>query len=104
VLRPVWEATGGADGRVSIEVDPRIAHDTGRAVAEARALWRLVDRPNLFVQIPVPPSLHRRAGHAGPARGPGPYRVRWVGDTADCHQAPQPSQAAILAEVLQDTT
>ena len=53
VLRPVYEATGGVDGRVSIEVDPRIAHDTGRTVAEARALWWLVDRPNLFVKIPA---------------------------------------------------
>jgi transaldolase len=38
VLRPVHEMTAGADSRVSIEVDPRIAHDTGRTVAEARAL------------------------------------------------------------------
>jgi transaldolase len=53
VLRPVYEATGGVDGRVSIEVDPRIAHDTERTVAEARALWWLVDRPNLFVKIPA---------------------------------------------------
>ena len=53
VLRPVYDATGGVDGRVSIEVDPRIAHDTGRTVAEARALWWLVDRPNLFVKIPA---------------------------------------------------
>src|SRR5579875_3501967 len=53
VLRPVYEATGGVDGRVSIEVDPRVAHDTARTVAEARALWWLVDRPNLFVKIPA---------------------------------------------------
>jgi transaldolase len=53
VLRPVYEATDGVDGRVSIEVDPRIAHDTQRTVAEARSLWRLVDRPNLFVKIPA---------------------------------------------------
>ncbi|MGH3216916.1 MAG: transaldolase family protein, partial [Trebonia sp.] len=53
VLRPVYEATGGVDGRVSIEVDPRSAHDTGRTVAEARALWWLVDRPNLFIKIPA---------------------------------------------------
>ena len=53
VLRPVYEATGGVDGRVSIEVDPRIAHDTQRTIAEARALWWLVDRPNLFVKIPA---------------------------------------------------
>jgi len=53
VLRPAYETTGGVDGRVSIEVDPRIAHDTERTIAEARALWWLVDRPNLFVKIPA---------------------------------------------------
>ena len=53
VLRPVYDATGGADGRVSIEVDPRISRDLGQTVAEARALWWLVDRPNLFVKIPA---------------------------------------------------
>jgi transaldolase len=53
VLRAAYEATGGVDGRVSIEVDPRIAHDTERTIAEARALWWLVDRPNLFVKIPA---------------------------------------------------
>jgi transaldolase len=53
VLRPVYDATGGVDGRVSIEVDPRIARDTAKTVAEARALWWLVDRPNLFIKIPA---------------------------------------------------
>lgn len=53
VLRPVFEATGGRDGRVSIEVDPRIAHHARPTIAEARALWWLVDRPNLFVKIPA---------------------------------------------------
>ena len=53
VLAPVHEATGGRDGRVSIEVDPRLARDTARTVAEARALWWLVDRPNLFIKIPA---------------------------------------------------
>jgi transaldolase len=53
VLRPVYEATGGTDGRVSIEVDPRLAHDTDATIAEARALWWQVDRPNLFVKIPA---------------------------------------------------
>ena len=53
VLRPVYDATAGRDGRVSIEVDPRIAQDTARTVAEARALWWLVDRPNLFIKIPA---------------------------------------------------
>ncbi|HEU0131492.1 MAG TPA: transaldolase [Mycobacteriales bacterium] len=53
LLRPVYERSGGADGRVSIEVDPRLAHDGERTVAEARALWWLVDRPNLFIKIPA---------------------------------------------------
>ncbi|HET6911236.1 MAG TPA: transaldolase [Mycobacteriales bacterium] len=53
VLRPVYERTDGADGRVSIEVDPRLAHDTVATIAEARALWWAVDRPNLFIKIPA---------------------------------------------------
>ena len=53
VLRPVYDATSGIDGRVSLEVDPRIAGDTARTIAEARALWWLVDRPNLFIKIPA---------------------------------------------------
>jgi len=53
VLRPVYDATSGVDGRVSIEVDPRIARDTAKTIAEARALWWLVDRPNLFIKIPA---------------------------------------------------
>jgi transaldolase len=53
VLRPAYEASGGVDGRVSIEVDPRLAHDTEATIAEARALWWMVDRPNLFIKIPA---------------------------------------------------
>ena len=53
VLRPVYDATDGIDGRVSLEVDPRLAGDTARTIAEARALWWLVDRPNLFIKIPA---------------------------------------------------
>ncbi|MFC4532779.1 transaldolase [Sphaerisporangium dianthi] len=54
VLRPVFDATGGVDGRVSIEVDPRLATDTAeKTLAEARALWWLVDRPNVHIKIPA---------------------------------------------------
>jgi transaldolase len=53
VLRPGYDASGGVDGRVSIEVDPRLARDTARTIAEARALWWQVDRPNLFIKIPA---------------------------------------------------
>src|SRR5919199_53203 len=53
VMRPAYDASRGVDGRVSIEVDPRLANDTPRTIAEAKALWWLVDRPNLFIKIPA---------------------------------------------------
>jgi transaldolase len=53
ILRPVFDATGGQDGRVSIEVDPRLAHNTAATVAEAKQLAWLVDRPNTFIKIPA---------------------------------------------------
>jgi transaldolase len=53
VMRPAYDASRGVDGRVSIEVDPRLAADTERTNAEAKALWWLVDRPNLFIKIPA---------------------------------------------------
>ncbi|MFF4018942.1 transaldolase [Streptomyces sp. NPDC001843] len=56
ILHPVYEKTGGRDGRVSIEVDPRLAHDTKATVAEARQLAWLVDRPNVMIKIPATPA------------------------------------------------
>jgi transaldolase len=53
VLRPIFDRTGGKDGRVSIEVDPRIAHDSHRTTAEANGLKWLVDRPNVMIKIPA---------------------------------------------------
>ena len=53
VLRPVYDATDGVDGRVSIEVDPRLAKDTKNTIASARLLWWLVDRPNMYIKIPA---------------------------------------------------
>ncbi|MEU8851620.1 transaldolase [Streptomyces sp. NPDC048564] len=53
ILRPVYDATEGRDGRVSIEVDPRLAHDTTATIAEARQLAWLVDRPNVMIKIPA---------------------------------------------------
>jgi transaldolase len=53
LLRPVWEQTGGADGYVSIEVDPTLAYDPEATVAEAARLHALIDRPNLLVKIPA---------------------------------------------------
>lgn len=53
VFRPVFEATGGEDGFVSIEVGPQLARDTARSIAEARRLWTACDRPNVMVKIPA---------------------------------------------------
>ncbi len=53
VLAKVYEATDGVDGRVSIEVDPRLAHDTDKTVLQAIELWKIVDRPNLLIKIPA---------------------------------------------------
>jgi transaldolase/glucose-6-phosphate isomerase len=51
-LRGVWDATAGADGYVSLEVSPYLAHDTEATIDEARRLWRAVDRPNLMIKVP----------------------------------------------------
>ncbi|HKE51566.1 MAG TPA: transaldolase [Actinomycetes bacterium] len=56
LLRPANDRTAGVDGRVSIEVDPRLAADTTCTTDEARLLWWLVDRPNAFVKIPATPA------------------------------------------------
>ena len=75
VLAEVYEATDGSDGRVSIEVDPRLARDTQGTIAAARRLWATVDRPNLFIKIPAtveglpaittrPRGGHQRERHA----------------------------------------
>lgn len=53
ILRPVYDASGGTDGRVSIEVDPGLARDTAATVEMAKRLWQTVDRPNLHIKIPA---------------------------------------------------
>lgn len=53
IFRPVFDATDGLDGRVSIEVSPDLAHDTGATVEEAKKLWATVDRPNALIKIPA---------------------------------------------------
>ncbi|HXQ49395.1 MAG TPA: bifunctional transaldolase/phosoglucose isomerase [Thermoplasmata archaeon] len=55
VLRPVFDRTGGKDGFVSLEVSPRLSHDTAGTVAEARRLWDAVRRPNLLIKVPGTP-------------------------------------------------
>jgi transaldolase len=51
-FRPIYDATDGTDGFVSLEVSPSLAHDPERSVAEARHLWRELDRPNVMIKIP----------------------------------------------------
>jgi transaldolase len=53
LLAKAYEASGGADGRVSIEVDPRLAHDTDKTILQAIELWKIVDRPNVLIKIPA---------------------------------------------------
>jgi transaldolase len=53
VLRPQWAASDGVDGRVSIEVDPSLAHNTDATVTQAGELAKIVDRPNVFIKIPA---------------------------------------------------
>jgi transaldolase len=53
VLADTFEATGGVDGRVSIEVSPTLAHDQEATIASAKQLWAEVDRENLFIKIPA---------------------------------------------------
>jgi transaldolase len=53
VLKPVFDATNGVDGRVSIEVAPDLAADTDGTIASAKELWKAVDRENLFIKIPA---------------------------------------------------
>jgi transaldolase/glucose-6-phosphate isomerase len=52
VLRPVWDEAGGADGFVSLEVEPALAHDTDATLTQARELWQAVERPNVMIKIP----------------------------------------------------
>ncbi|WP_432548854.1 transaldolase [Kineococcus sp. SYSU DK004] len=53
VLKPVYDRTEGLDGRVSLEVDPRMARDTVATETSARQLWQAVDRENLYIKIPA---------------------------------------------------
>jgi transaldolase len=55
VLRPVYDETDAADGYVSLEVSPHLAHDTQATIAEARRLRAEVDRPNLMIKVPATP-------------------------------------------------
>ncbi|MEI7549117.1 MAG: transaldolase [Actinomycetes bacterium] len=53
IFQPIFLASGGKDGRVSIEVDPRLAHDTEKTVVQAHKLWNSINRPNLLIKVPA---------------------------------------------------
>lgn len=53
LFREIYENTNGVDGRVSIEVDPRLAHDTQATIDQAKRLWQIIDQPNLMIKIPA---------------------------------------------------
>ena len=53
LFRDIYRTTKGVDGRVSIEVDPRLASDTAGTIAAGRELWRIIDRPNLMIKVPA---------------------------------------------------
>jgi transaldolase len=53
LLRPVYDATGGADGFVSVEVSPELAHDTDATIAQAKELFGRLGRPNVMIKIPA---------------------------------------------------
>ncbi|MCZ7543438.1 MAG: bifunctional transaldolase/phosoglucose isomerase [Anaerolineae bacterium] len=55
LLRPVYDATDGADGYVSLEVSPTLAHDTDGTVQEARRLFKALGRPNVMIKVPATP-------------------------------------------------
>jgi transaldolase len=53
ILHPVFEKSGGADGFVSFEVNPALAHDTEATIAEARRLFASLERPNVMIKVPA---------------------------------------------------
>jgi transaldolase len=53
LFRPIYDATNGVDGYVSLEVSPHVAHDARHTIAEARRLWSAVDRPNAMIKVPA---------------------------------------------------
>ncbi|WP_207456857.1 transaldolase [Desertivibrio insolitus] len=53
IFRSIYDSTGGYDGRVSIEVEPGLAHDAAGTTAMAKRLWEKIDRPNVMIKIPA---------------------------------------------------
>ena len=67
VLRPTWDAKAGADGFMSIEVSPKLAHDTQGTIDEACRFFDVIDRPNVMIKIPATeaglPAIRHTTGH-----------------------------------------
>jgi len=53
LFREQYEKLQGKDGFMSLEVSPRLAHDTNGTISEARRLWKAIDRPNAFIKVPA---------------------------------------------------
>lgn len=53
LFEEIYISTKGVNGRVSIEVDPRLAHDTQATIAQGKELWSIIDRPNLMIKVPA---------------------------------------------------
>ena len=62
VLQPVFDASNGSDGFVSLEVAPDLARDSSGTIADARRLWAWVDRPNLMIKVPATAEGHTCCG------------------------------------------
>ncbi|MCI0693653.1 bifunctional transaldolase/phosoglucose isomerase [candidate division KSB1 bacterium] len=56
LLRPVYDATNGLDGYVSLEVSPKLAHDTNGTIAEAQRLFKALNKPNVMIKVPATPA------------------------------------------------
>ncbi len=56
VLKPVYDATQGRDGFVSLEVNPNLAHDTQKTIVDAKRLFESLNRPNVMIKVPATPA------------------------------------------------
>ncbi|PZS23854.1 MAG: transaldolase [Acidimicrobiales bacterium] len=91
VLRPVHDSSGGADGFVSLEVAPDLAHDTDATIEAARSLNQRIDEPNLFVKIPATaegvPAIRAMIGEARSINVTLIFSVERYGDVIEAYQA-----------------
>jgi len=91
VLRPVYDASDGLDGYVSVEVAPDLAHDTEGTVAAARELHSRIDEPNLYVKIPGTaeglPAIRRTIAHGGSVNVTLLFSLDRYAEVIEAHQA-----------------